>query len=130
MYITVKCNYGHRTENGIIDLKTPKSAPFEVSDEKGEELIRRKIAVKAEMPGTPAAPVAGDGSKPSDTGSDLSNKPLEEMTSAELKEVAKSLGIPSYGSMSKEALRDAITAKRAEEGATPQPEIDANSGIQ
>lgn len=130
MYITVKCNYGHRKENGIIDLKTPKSAPFEVSDEKGAELIRRNIAVKAETPGEPAAPSAGDGSKSAETESGSDDKPLEEMKSAELKAIAQEMGIKGYGSMNIETLIAAITAKRAEDSATPPPSIDANAGIQ
>lgn len=100
MLIKVKTNYGH-VERGLVKLKTPQTPPFHVSDEKGEELIKRGIAIKAadDEPAaeetTPAAPAAAV-------------VPYEELTRPELLAIAKERGLDVDSKTKKQDIINAL----------------------
>ena len=82
MLIKVKTNYGH-VERGLVKLKTPKTPPFYVSNEKGEELIARGIAYK----------VADDEPEAAEPTPEAAVVPYEELTRPELLAIAKERGL-------------------------------------
>lgn len=51
-----------------------------------------------------------------DSGGDLDDKPLEEFTANQLKEIAKNYEISGYGSMSKAELIEAIRSQESSVG--------------
>lgn len=118
MLIKVKTNYGLAV-NGLVKLKTPKMPPFHVSDEKGEELIARGIAVKiaddepaAEETApaeTKAAEEATQATSPAPVEAEAPEEnDLSEMTRPELLELAEKRGIEVSKRAKKEDILTAL----------------------
>lgn len=103
MLIQVITNYGH-VENGLVKLKTPKMPPFQVDDEKGQELIARKIAVKIADDET-AAEEPAEETTPAETKAVV---PYEELTRPELLEIAKERGLDVDTKTKKQDLINAL----------------------
>lgn len=122
MLIKVKTNYGH-AENGLVKLKTPKMQPFHVSDEKGQELIARGIAVKI-ADDEPAAEATAEATAPAEATAEATTEatteatapaeneavvvPYEDMTRPELLEIAKGRGLDVDTKTKKQDLINAL----------------------
>ena len=118
MLIKVKTNYGH-VEKGLVKLKTPQMPPFHVSDEKGEELIARGIAVKI-ADDKPAAEETAPAETKAAEETTLATSPapveaetpeemdLAEMTRPELLELAEKRGIEVNKRAKKEDILTAL----------------------
>ena len=104
MLIQVKTNYGH-VVNGLVKLKTPKMPPFQVNDEKGQELIARGIAVKIADDET-AAEEPAEETTPAET--KAAAVPYEELTRPELLEIAKERGLDVDTKTKKQDLINAL----------------------
>lgn len=121
MHVRVKKlmgNYGH-VVNGFIVPMTYSSGAFEVSEEKGHELIARGIveAVGAENAPAVTAPIPEP---------EKEEEEPEEMSLSELRKIARKMGIKGYSRLSKEELK--VELEKAEEEAN-KPSFDATGGV-
>lgn len=130
MLVRVKQNrgtYGY-VKNGLIMPKTFSSGAFEVTEEKGCELIARGIveAVGAENApaATAAAPVPAPAPAPE---AEKEPEGLAELTLSELRAIARKRGMKGYTSLSKaELIRELETAAAEAES----PQFDATGGVE
>lgn len=101
MKIKIICGtYGH-VVNGHLKAKNSRSEPFEIDDAEGARLISSGVAKRVESP-VEEAPIA-----PPDPAALTYD---ESMTTAQLKEIAKSLGIEVKGNASKSAVLEALNS--------------------
>lgn len=121
-------NYGH-VENGVIIPKTYSSGAFQVSEEKGRELIARGIvdAVGAENAPAVTAPAPAPAPVPAPTPElvEAEEEP-EEMTLKELRALARERGMKGYARLSKQELIRELEQAEEEEGS---PTFDATGGV-
>ena len=117
-------NYGH-VENGVVVPKTYSSGAFEVSEDKGRELVARGIVdvVGAEKaPATTAtAPVPAPAPEPVKV-----EEEHEGMTLNELRAIARERGMKGYARLSKQELIRELEQAEEEAGS---PTFDATGGV-
>lgn len=112
-------------KNGRVVPMTYSSGAFEVTEEKGRELVARGIvdvvgAEKAPATAAAAAPAPAPVPEP-----EQAEEP-EEMTLNELRKIARKRGMKGYGSLSKKELIREL--EKAEEEAD-SPTFDAAGGV-
>lgn len=114
-------NYGH-VENGFIVPKTYSSGAFEVTEEKGRELVLRGIVdvVGAENAPATTAPA------PAPAPAKVEEEEPEEMTLSELRALARKKGMKGYARLSKKELIRELEQAEEEAGS---PTFDATGGI-
>lgn len=115
--------YGH-VRNGLVEPKTFSSGAFEVTEEKGRELVARGIVdvVGAEQAPATAAPAPAPEPAPVTE----KEEKLEEMSINELRKVARERGMKGYARLSKKELIRELEKAEAE---TDSPTFDAAGGV-
>jgi hypothetical protein len=112
-------------KNGRVVPMTYSSGAFEVTEEKGRELVARGIVDvvgAAQAPATAAAAAPAPAPVPEP---EQAEEP-EEMTLNELRKIARKRGMKGYGSLSKKELIREL--EKAEEEAD-SPTFDAAGGV-
>lgn len=103
--------YGRKMPDGSVKAMDKNSAPFEVSPETEERLIRLGLAVRADHVDT-EMPIGFDETPPEDDGEDA--RPLlvysMENTAAELREIGKQFGLTFKVGMTKADMVAALDA--------------------
>ncbi len=115
--------YGH-VKNGLVEPKTFSSGAFEVSEEKGRELVARGIVDVVGAVQAPATTAAAPAPEP-EPETEKEAK-LEEMSIKELRKVARERGMKGYARLSKKEL--IIELEKAEAEAD-SPTFDAAGGV-
>ena len=127
--------YGRKMPDGSVKAMDKNSAPFEVSPETEERLIRLGLAVRAdhvdtEMPiGFDETPPAEDDDEDEidETEVETEEVDLEALTVKELQEIGKQYGITFKVGMKKAELIAAIEAAQSEDDAAEDDGEDAPS---
>lgn len=116
--------YGH-VNNGLIEPKTFSSGSFEVTEEKGRELVARGIVDVVGAAQAPATAAAAPTPAPAPV-TEKEEEP-EEMSLNELRKVARERGMKGYARLSKkELIRELEKAEEAAES----PTFDAAGGVE
>lgn len=115
----IKGVYGYLDEHGTVKPKTEQDEPFELSPEKEARLVGLGVA---EYVNTPTSEnEAENGQEEAEDVGRLDPEQLEELTNAQLKEMAQEMGIDTKKLTTKAKLIEAITAVDV----IPGPETEA-----
>lgn len=115
----IKGVYGYLDEHGTVKPKTEKDEPFVLSPEKEARLVGLGVA---EYVNTPTSEnEAENGQEEAEDVGRLDPEQLEELTNAQLKEMAQEMGIDTKKLTTKAKLIEAITAVDV----IPGPETEA-----
>lgn len=104
----IKGVYGYLDEHGTVKPKTEQDEPFELLPEKEARLVGLGVAEYANTPAPENEPENGK-EEAGEVGR-LDPEQLEELTNAQLKEMAQEMGIDTKKLTTKAKLIEAITA--------------------
>ncbi len=122
--------YGH-VKDGHIEPMTFSSGAFEVTEEKGHELVARGIVDVVGAEQAPATTAAAPTPEPAQDAAqepeEAATEKLEDLTLNELRKIARERGMKGYGGLSKaELIRELEKAEEAAES----PTFDAAGGVE
>lgn len=118
----IKGVYGYLDEHGTVKPKTEKDEPFTLSAEKEARLVDLGVAEYVNTPAPENEPEVGQ--EETEGAGHLDPEQLEELTNAQLKEMAQEMGIDTKKLTTKAKLIEAITAVDVIPGPETETEDD------